>query len=181
MKLAVLLFILAATSLFAADAIASPSKLSRKVQRIERACKLPAETITAVGDEIQFSPSSNENYEHVACALAKLAEGQVEKIGFIGNEADPDGMLKEPQRYIAEGTTTQIADLSAAVRAGGWIIIKSAKADDGTMFLIFQTRQGETFGGADRLMQRIWRKEFGELGFGSAPEPLAETTTGADH
>jgi len=175
----VLKFALAAVLLSSAPAMAGQSRLSRKVQHIEQACKLTTGTLTAVGDEVHFAPSPNEKYENVDCALAKLKKGRVEKLGFVGNEADPSAVLQEPYRYIVEGTATAIAGLTAAVRASGWIIDKSAKADDGTSFLVFETHQGETVGGAQQLMQRIWRKEFGELLLGRAPEPLAEPNSNA--
>ncbi|MBV9841131.1 MAG: hypothetical protein JOY99_06305 [Sphingomonadaceae bacterium] len=171
MKLAILSCALALT-LVTSSAEAAQSALSRKVQRIEHACNLPAGTITAVADEVHFAPSPNEKYENVDCALAKLKKGHVEKLGFVGNEADPNAVLDEPYQYIVEGSAPQIAALTAAVRSDGSIIVKAAKADDGTSFLVFKTHQGETWGGADHLMQRIWKKEFGDILLGRAPEPL---------
>jgi len=174
---ATFVFTMASTSLSSADARDAHSLLSKKLQRIEQACNLKTGTVTAVGTEVHFDPSPNEKYQNLDCALAKLKPAHAEKIGFIGNEVYPNTVLNEPHRYIIEGTANQIANLTAAARASGWIIVKSAKADDGTSFLLIQTRQGETVGGADQLMQRIWRKEFGEVKLGRAPEPLVETAS----
>ena len=151
MKQAVLLLSAAAMSFSSADAKVAQSRLARNVHRIEQECKLLTGTLTAVGDEVHFAPSPNEKYERVDCALAKLKKGHFEKLGFIGNAADPNAILEEPYRYIAEGTATQISSLAAAARVSGWTIVQLAKADDGTSFLVFQSGKGETVGGADRL------------------------------
>lgn len=176
MKQAVLVLSGAAMSLSSANAKVAQSHLAQKVHRIEQECKLRSGTLTAVGDEVQFAPLLDEKYERVDCALEKLKKGHVEKLGFIGNAYDPNAVLQEPYRYIAEGTATQISSLAAAARVSGWTIVKLAKAEDGTSFLVFQSGKGETVGGADRLMQRLWRREFGALMLGRAPEPLVEPT-----
>ena len=178
---ACLALVAATASLSPAHATVAQSSLAKKLQRIERACELSTGTLTASGDEVHFAPSPNAKYENVDCALAKLRRGHIQKLGFIGNEADPNAVLKEPYRYIVEGSGAHIAALTAAARADGWIIVKSAKADDGTSFLIFQTHHGETSGGADHLMQRVWRREFGELMIGRAPEPLVEPNISQGH
>lgn len=172
---------LVVVSLSSAPAMASQASLARKLQAIEKACNLSMGTITAIGEEVHFAPSPSEKYEHIDCALAKLKKGHFKNLGFVGNEADPNAMLEEPYRYIVQGAIRQIADLSAAARLSGWIIVKSATADDGTSFLLIQTRQGETVGGAEELMKRIWQKDFGELLLGRAPEPLGEPTNDLQH
>lgn len=180
MKRLALFGTVAATFLSLDTAGAAQSRLARKVQRIERACNLSKGTITAVADEVHFAPSPDEKYENVDCAFAKLKKGHVEKMGFIGNEADPNAVLDEPYEYVVEGSAPQIAALSAAAQSEGWIIVTSAKADDGTLFLVFKTRQGETSGGADHLMQRIWKKEFGDILLSRAPQPLVATDAPAN-
>ena len=180
MKRVALFSSLAAILLSTNGAAAAQSRLSRKVQRIERACNLPKGTITAVADEVHLAPSPSEKYENVDCALAKLKKGHVEKMGFVGNEADPNAALDEPYEYVVEGSASKITALAAAAQSEGWIIVKSAKADDGTTFLVFKTHPGETSGGADHLMQRIWKKEFGDILLSRAPQPLVGTGTAAN-
>ena len=101
-----------------APAMASQSRLARKLQGIEKACKLPSGTLTADHNEVHFAPSPSEKCENVDYALAKIRKGYIKNSGFIGNAADPSAVLKEPERYVVEGTTKQIADLSAAVSGG---------------------------------------------------------------
>lgn len=76
----------AATILLLVDAPASAVDLSKTVQHVENACKLPKGTVVVVGDEVHFTPRAGETYDSVDCALKMLKTNHVEKLGFVGNE-----------------------------------------------------------------------------------------------
>jgi len=165
----VLRFALAAVFISSAPAMAAQSRLSKKLQRIEQACKLATGTLTAVGDEVHFAPSPNEKYENVDCALAKLKRGRVEKMGFVGNEADPNRALSPGWSYVAGGTISALTALADEARKAGWIAGPLAKADDGTGFLPFHTPEGMTEAQATPFANRLWKHELGDITFGQAP------------
>ena len=144
----------------------------RLVRKVTKQCHLRAGVLTADKGEIHFAPSPDDNFKQIDCALARL-KGKTEKFGFVGNELDPNAVLTEPYRYIAMGTTKQVTDLESAVRQERWLVISSAQMTNGEKVLSFKTREGETAGGAQKLMDRIWAKEFGDLSFGMAPRRLS--------
>ena len=166
---------LAFLSLAIASQAGTPaSKTDRLVRQISRKCNLRAGILSAVNGEVRLAPTPTDKYEKVDCALAALKKANAPLMGFVGNEIDPNEVLKTPYRYIAEGTENQITLLAEAVTAEGWVIAERARANDGTSFLTFQTRPGETVGASEKLTKRIWNNEFGNLGFGRAPSKLSD-------
>ena len=154
---------------------AKPSDWKQLPVKIAKHCNTPVEWLTVSGDdEIRLQPTPEADFNKVDCVLAQLKKYDGIKLGFVGNELDPNAVLTKPYRYIAEGMKTQIQALMAAARAEGWVIVRTADAHDGISFVEFHSRSGETSGGADKLMQRIWRKEFGDLALGDMPRRLSE-------
>lgn len=157
----------------------APAQVTDKAAQaaiIESGCGLKKGTITITGEKVQFQPSPDEPYEHVECALARLEKAGLVSlpIGFVGNEADPNAVVRPQLRYIAEGPTARIAALERALQAEDWNIVRSATASDGSTILQFESGPKMTNGEAEKLLDRIWSKEFGDLEFGTAPRKLSE-------
>ena len=168
-----LVLFLSLASLGAPPALAQITKKAEQAASIESECSLKKGTITVSGEEIHLQPSPNEAYEHVDCAIEKLNKAGLGKLGFVGNEAAPNAVLRPPLRWVAIGSNAQIAALRKAAEADKWIIIRTASASDGTAFL--QLESGPTMTHAQAgLVERIWKKEFGDLEFGYAPRKLSE-------
>jgi hypothetical protein len=155
-------------------AVAQVIDKAKQVARIEGECGLKKGTITVTGDEIRFQPSPDEAYDRVDCALTKLNKSGLGKLGFVGNEMDPNAVLRPPLRYIAEGSSADIGSLAKALQAEKWTIVRRATATDGAAILQFETGATMTNGEAMKLLDRIWKKEFGDLEFGSAPRKLTD-------
>jgi hypothetical protein len=158
----------------AAPALAQVSDKAEQAAAIERGCGLKKGTITVSGDQIRLQPAPDEAYEKVDCALERLNKAGLGKLGFVGNEADPNAILKPPLRYIAEGSSAEIAALVKAAQADRWVIKKTASASDGMTIVQFESGAAMTNGQASRLLDRIWKKEFGDIGFGMAPRKLSD-------
>lgn len=158
----------------ASPAVAQVTDKAEEVARIERECGLKTGTLSIDGDQITFQPSVDQAYEHVDCALARLSKAGVGKLGFVGHEADPNAILDPPLRYVAEGSDAQISALTNALQADNWSVVRSASASDGVAILQFESGATMTNGQADRLLDRIWKKEFGDLLFGTAPRRLSD-------
>ena len=140
---------------------------------IERECGLGTGTIAITGERVELKPRPDEAFERVDCALAKLRDAG-HKLGFVGNEADPDAVLHPPLRYIVAGPAGAIAALVRAAEADKWDITLRAAAPDGTAVVQFESGKAMTHGEADRLIHRIWNKDFGDIAFGAAPGKLSE-------
>lgn len=158
----------------AAPAAAQVADNSKTAAVIERACGLKKGTITVSGDEIRLQPSPDEAYENVDCALERLKKAGLGKLGFVGNEADPNAVLRPPLRYIAVGSNFQIAALIGALETDKWTIVRRGSASDGTLFVQFESGPMMTHGEAGKIVERIWGKEFGDIWFGYAPTKLSE-------
>jgi len=171
LTLSLLAFCVALTSTAAAGQVTDKAK---EAARIENECGLKKGTITVTGDEIRLKPSPDEAYDHVDCALTRLNKAGLGKLGFVGNEADPNAVLRPPLRYIAEGSQAEIGSLARAAEAEKWAIIRRATSTDGRAILQFESGPRMTNGEAMKLLGRIWKKEFGDLEFGTAPRRLSE-------
>jgi len=158
----------------AAPAAAQVGDKAKEAARIESACGLKKGTIKVTGDQIQLQPSSDEAYEDVDCALAAFNKAGLGKLGFVGNEADPNAILRLPLRYIATGSRAQTESLVNAGKAENWAIHMMATASDGRTFVQLESGATMTHGQARRLLDRIWKKEFGDIAFGSAPRKLSD-------
>ena len=126
------------------------------------------------GDQIRLQPSPDEAYDHVDCALARLNKAGLGKLGFVGNEADPNAILRPPLRYIAKGSSAEIASLVKAAEADKWAVNMMATASDGTTIVLFESGPTMTNGQATKLLDRIWKNEFGDIAFGTAPRKLSD-------
>ena len=147
---------------------------AEEAARIEKDCDLKKGTITVAGDQISLRPSPNEAYNHLDCALTRLKKAGLGTLGFIGNEADPNAVLRPPLRYIAEGSQTEIGSLARAAEAEKWTVTRRATSTDGQAILQFESGPKMTNGEASKLLDHIWKKEFGDLEFGAAPRRLSE-------
>jgi hypothetical protein len=131
-------------------------------------------TLTVEGENLRFKPSPDEDYKHVDCALGRLKKaGLGDRLGFVGNEADPNAILRPPLRYIAVSSPTQIAALRKAAEFDGWTIVRTATTSDGMVIVQFESGATMTNGQAERLLNRIWKNEFGDISFGLAPRKLS--------
>jgi hypothetical protein len=148
--------------------------LNALVAKVIYECKVPTSYISVVDDELVVNPALNADYEKVDCMLAHIKESKVLKIGFIGNEWDPDAVLPSALRYIAVGSNIEIDVLMASAAFQHWRVEKLANSDDGTRFLIFETKTGVTAGQSTILLDRIWKQEFGDVSFGIAPRKLSD-------
>ena len=169
-----LVLALTSVALIAAPAAAQVADKASEVARIESECGLKKGTLTVTGDHIQLLPSPDEAYERVDCAIDRLNKAQVGKLGFVGNEADPHTILRPPLRYIAEGSSAQMAALMKAAQADNWVIDKTGTASDGSMFVQLESGATMTFGQSEHLLNRIWRREFGDIFFGMSPRKLSD-------
>ena len=176
-----LLVLLLCVALFgSAPAAAQVMDKTKQAAVIERECGLKEGTITVSGDQIRLQPSPGEAYEKVDCALERLNKAGLGKLGFVGNEADPNAVLRPPLRYIAEGSSAEMAALIKAAQADRWVINKTATASDGMTIVEFESGARMTNGQAGKLLDRIWKKEFGDIGFGMAPRRLSAPDPFAD-
>lgn len=151
----------------------APDK-AKEVANIESECGLKKGTITVVGDDIRFRPSQDEAYEKVDCALSRLSKADLGRIGFVGNEADLNAILKPPMRYIAEGSSAQMEALVKAAQAEKWVVSRIATASDGAVIVQFESGANMTNGQATNLLDRIWKKEFGDIALGTAPRKISD-------
>jgi hypothetical protein len=172
----VMLVLLSSVALFGAApaAAAEATDKTNEAAAIERECGLKTGTITVTGHQIRLQPSQDEADEKVDCALERLSTTGWGELGFVGNEADPNAILKPPLRYIAEGSAAQITALVKAAGADKWLISKTAAAPDGMTIVLFESGVAMTNGQAGRLLDRIWKKEFGDIAFGTAPRKLSD-------
>jgi hypothetical protein len=172
----IMLGLLSSIAIFggASAAAAQATDKAKQAASVERECGLKVGTITVTGDQIQLQPSQDEAYEKVNCALERLSEAGLGELGFVGNEADPNAVLKPPLRYVAKGSPAEITALVKAASADKWLITKTASASDGTTIVLFESGAAMTNGQAGRLLDRIWKKEFGDIAFGTAPRKLSE-------
>jgi hypothetical protein len=151
-----------------------PKPSAADVRRIERECQLKAGTLTVEGEHVRLRPAPDEDYERVDCALGRLRKaGLGERLGFVGNEADPNAVLRPPLRYIAVGSAAQMAALRKAAEVDRWTIDRTATSSDGTVILQFETGATMTNGQAESLLNRIWKNEFGDISLGMAPRKLS--------
>lgn len=167
---ALLALFLASTS----PAVAQVADKASEAARIETDCGLKKGSIRVTGNEVQLIPSPDENYEHVDCAIDRLSNAGLGKLGFVGNEANPNAVLNPPLRYIAEGSSAQIGALLNAMPPTDWVIRRTAKASDGTSIVEFESGPNTTEGRAERFLHRIWKKEFGDIAFGYTPRKLSD-------
>ena len=176
MKRTLMLLLLPSVAMLGATPAASAQAIDKTKQAaaIERECGLKTGTITATGDEIRLQPSQDEAYSKVDCALERLNKTGLGKLGFIGNEADPNAVLEPPLRYIAEGSSAEIAALAKAARADKWAVNKTATASDGIAIVRLESGAAMTHGQASKLIDRIWKMEFGDIAFGTAPRKLSD-------
>lgn len=158
----------------AAPAAAQVTDKTKQAAAIENDCGLKKGTITISGDQIRLQPRPDEAYEKVDCALERLKKAGLGKLGFVGNEADPNAVLRPPLRYIAEGSSAEMAALVKAAKAEKWVISKTATASDGMTIVQFESGATMTNGQAIKLLDRIWSKEFSDVGFGTAPRKLSD-------
>ena len=152
----------------------------KEAASIESECGLKKGTITVVGDDIRLQPSQNEAYEKVDCALSRLSKANLGRIGFVGNEADLNAILKPPMRYIAEGSSTQMEALVKAAQAEKWVVSRIATASDGVVIVQFESGAKMTNGQATKLLDRIWKKEFGDIALGTAPRKISDPDSFGD-
>ena len=165
------------SSVIALGAVAANAEVvdkAKEAARIEHDCGLQKGTITISGDQVRLQPSPNEAYERVDCALGQLNKAGVGKLGFVGNEADPNAILRPPLRYIAEGSSAQIQALMSAAQRDKWAITKTATASDGSAIIQIESGATMTNDQASKLLDRIWKKEFGDVAFGFAPRKLSD-------
>jgi hypothetical protein len=150
--------------------------LNALVAKVIYECKVPASYISVVDDKLLVNPALNADYEKVDCMLAHIKKAKVLKIGFIGNAWDPEAVLPTALRYIAVGSNGEIDALMTSAAFEHWRVVKLANSDDGTRFLIFETKAGVTSGQSTILLDRIWKKEFGDVFFGIAPRKLSDNS-----
>jgi hypothetical protein len=148
---------------------------AKEAARIERECGLKNGTIKVTGDQIRLEPSPDEAYERVDCALERLKRAGLTKLGFVGNEMNPNALLRPALRYIATGSVEEIGALVKAAKADSWIVRKTATASNGTAIVQLESGAKMTNGEAMKLLERVWKKEFGDLEFGTAPRRLSDT------
>lgn len=168
---------IALSSALGAPALQEAADQAERAKEIEKACGLADGAIRVVEGHVRFQPSPHEELERVDCALASLKSAGMTDLGFVGNEADPNAILRPPLRFIALGPKAQIDALSAAAAEEKWIITRTATASDGIAMLQFESRPGMKQGEATRLVDRIWEEEFGDIAFGTAPRKLSEPDT----
>ncbi len=175
-----MLVLLPSLVLFGAAPAARVTDKTKEAARIESECGLKKGTITVSGDQIRLQPSPDQAYEKVDCALERLNKAGLGNLGFVGNEADPNDVLRPPLRYIAEGSSAEMAALVKAAQADKWVINKTATASDGMTIVEFESGATMTHGEASKLLDRIWNKEFGDIGFGTAPRKLSDPNSFED-
>ena len=75
---------------------------------------------------------------------------------------------------IAEGSNAEIAALVKAAQADKWVVKKTATASDGMAIVRIESGAAITNGQASKLLDRIWKMEFGDIAFGTAPRKLSD-------
>jgi hypothetical protein len=148
---------------------------AKEAERIERECGVRKGTITINGDRLRLRLSPDEAYDRVDCALERLRKADLGKLGFVGNEVDQNAVLRPPLRYVAAGSKVQIAALVNAAKADKWTVTRTATAPEGTVIVLFESGAATTHGEASKLLDRIWKLEFGDIAFGLAPRKLSDS------
>ena len=155
--------LVAATALGARNLHNLPAKIAKR-------CGTPPGWVSVAGkDEVHIQPPPDADYSKVDCVLKELQPKSRLKLGFVGNEADPNRVLTPGWTYIAEGTVPALTVLADEVRKAGWIAGSLAKENDGTGFLPFNTPEGMTEAQATPFANRLWKHELGNIKFGRAP------------
>ena len=148
---------------FAGDLKGLPKKVARK-------CQTPVEWLSVrPPDEVQVRLTPDADFSKVDCVLAYVRKTSGLKLGFVGNEADPNQPLNPAWSYIAGGRVEALENLAREVKTAGWIAGTFAKAADGTGFLLFQTPEGMTIAEATPFANRLWKHQLGDITFGAAP------------
>jgi len=148
-------------------------------QQIAKRCGTPREWVTvATEDEVRLRPSPEADYAKVDCILSQLRKEKGIKLGFIGNEADPNRALVPSWSYVASGSIGVLTNLAIEVGKAGWIVGPIAKADDGTGFITFRTPEGMTEAQATPFANRLWKHQLGDIKFGQAPSRDGSASTG---
>lgn len=65
----------------------SPADRAAALDDIARKCRVERSTFKADGDELHVNSNPSEDYEDLDCAMRRLSDIGVTKMGFIGNEA----------------------------------------------------------------------------------------------
>ncbi|MEP6786223.1 MAG: hypothetical protein ABI898_10835 [Sphingomonadales bacterium] len=105
-------------------------------KRIAKRCGTPIDWISVTGsDEVHLQPPPSADYSKVDCILKELRPKKGIKLGFVGNEADPNQVLSPGWYYVAGGSVGALTELANEVRKAGWITGPLAKADDVSGFL----------------------------------------------
>jgi hypothetical protein len=153
----------------AAPAAAKDADKTKWAAAIERECGLKTGTIKVSGGQMRFQSSGDESFEEVDCAVTLVNQAGVGKLGV-----DPNAILRKPIRYIAEGSSAEIAALVKAAQADKWLINKTAAASDGTTIVQFERGPATINLQEEGLFDRIWKKEFGDIAIGTAPRKLSD-------
>jgi hypothetical protein len=172
-----MIFLLALLSPSAPASVPPRTPTAEAIQRIESECRLRPGILKITSGGVGMDVGPDGDLEAVACAYERLLEAGIRLTGFSGNEVDPDAKLRAPARYIAQGRPRDIKALMRAAKGDGWRVVRSATASDGIAILQFESRPRMTVGEADRLLQRVWKMEFGDIAFGPAPPLLSEEET----
>lgn len=148
-------------------------------KRIAKHCKTPPEWISITRqNEVYLQPPPDADYSKVDCILMELRKRGGIKLGFVGNEVDPNRVLNPSWSYIAGGSVSALTALANEVRKAGWISGGLAKAEDGTGFLTFHTPEGMTEAQATPFAERLWKHELGDITFGHAPSRSGSSFNG---
>ena len=65
----------------------SPADRLVVLDGIASKCRVERSTFKADGDELHVMPNPSEEYEDLDCAMRRISDIGVTKMGFIGNEA----------------------------------------------------------------------------------------------
>ncbi|MCW1432421.1 hypothetical protein OLX23_25220 [Novosphingobium sp. JCM 18896] len=96
--------VLASPILTLAFSIAQGPADATLIEEIDRDCGLKDGALALVGNETRLQPPPDDNFDSLECALDRPTKLTGLKFGFVGNELDPDVVLRQLFRYIAEGT-----------------------------------------------------------------------------
>lgn len=139
-------------------------------RQIAKRCGTPPEWVSVTSkDEVHLHPPADADYTKVDCILMQLRPKKGIKLGFIGNEADPNRALEPAWSYVASGSIDVLTTLAFEARRAGWITSPIAKADDGTGFLTFHTPDGMTEAQATPFADRLCKHQLGDVKFGPPP------------
>jgi hypothetical protein len=160
--------------LTAASIIAGPcfanANLNGLPAKVARKCHTPIEWLSVQQpDEVHLQPTPDADFSKVDCVLGYVTKLTGLKLGFVGNEADPNQPLNPPWSYIAGGRVEVLDNLAREAQSAGWVVGTFAKAADGTGFLLFQTPPGMTVAQATPFADRLWNHQLGDVTFGPAP------------